>query len=65
VDYLERHIQVDSEEHTPMAMQMLADLCGDDTEKWRQCEEMVNAALAARTSLWDGILTAISAGAPR
>ena len=65
VDYLERHIQVDSEEHTPMAMQMLADLCGDDTEKWRQCEEMVNAALAARTALWDGILTAISAGAPR
>ena len=65
VDYLERHIQVDSEEHTPMAMQMLADLCGDDTEKWRQCEETVNASLAARTSLWDGILTAISVGAPR
>jgi len=63
VDYLERHIQVDSEEHTPMAMQMLADLCGDDTGKWRQCEETVNAALAARTRLWDGILTAISAGA--
>lgn len=64
VDYLERHIQVDSEEHTPMAMQMLADLCGDDTEKWRQCEETVNASLAARTSLWDGILTAISAVSP-
>ncbi len=27
VDYLRRHIQVDAEEHTPMAMQMLADLC--------------------------------------
>ena len=61
VDYLERHIQVDSEEHTPMAMQMLADLCGDDTGKWSQCEETVNAALAARTRLWDGILAAISA----
>ena len=48
VDYLERHIQVDSEEHTPMAMQMLADLCGDDTRKWRQCEETVNVALTAR-----------------
>jgi hypothetical protein len=60
VDYLERHIQVDSEEHTPMAMQMLADLCGDDTGKWRQCEETVNAALAGRIRLWDGILTAIS-----
>ncbi len=61
VDYLERHIQVDSEEHTPMAMQMLADLCGDDAEKWRQCEETVNAALAARIRLWDGILAAIPA----
>lgn len=59
VDYLERHIQVDSEEHTPMAMQMLADLCGDDTGKWRECEETVNSALAARIRLWDGILAAI------
>lgn len=59
IDYLERHIQVDSEEHTPMAMQMLADLCGQDDEKWRQCEKTVNTALAARTRLWDGILAAI------
>jgi hypothetical protein len=55
VDYLRRHIQVDSEEHTPMAMQMLADLCGDDNDKWAQCEETINLALAARTRLWDGI----------
>lgn len=59
VDYLRRHIQVDSEEHTPMAMQMLADLCGQDANRWLQCEETVNAALAARTRLWDGILAAI------
>jgi hypothetical protein len=55
VDYLRRHIQVDAEEHTPMAMQMLADLCGDDDEKWAQCEETINLALEARTRLWDGI----------
>jgi hypothetical protein len=59
VDYLRRHIQVDSEEHTPMAMQMLADLCGDDDDKWHQCEETVKAALTARTRLWDGIHAAI------
>ena len=59
IDYLDRHIQVDSEEHTPMAMQMLADLCGDDDEKWRQCETTVDAALTARTRLWDGILAVI------
>lgn len=63
VDYLARHIEVDGEEHTPMAMQMLADLCGDDEEKWRQCADTVNLALAARYRLWDGILAAIKAGA--
>jgi len=62
VDYLKRHIQVDSEEHTPMAMQMLADLCEDDDEKWHQCETTVNTALIARTKLWDGILAAIEEG---
>ena len=59
VDYLARHIEVDGEEHTPMAMQMLADLCGDDDAKWRGCTETVNGALAARVRLWDGILAAI------
>ncbi|HEY1642695.1 MAG TPA: DUF3050 domain-containing protein [Streptosporangiaceae bacterium] len=62
VDYLERHIQVDAEEHTPMAMQMLADLCEDDQGKWRECEEIVNTALAARCELWDGILAAVKRG---
>jgi hypothetical protein len=59
VDYLARHIEVDGEEHTPMAMQMLADLCQDDDAKWQECAETVNAALAARMRLWDGILAAI------
>ena len=59
VDYLSRHIQVDAEEHTPMAMQMLADLCGEDPAKWAECAETVNLALAARARLWDGILAAI------
>jgi hypothetical protein len=59
VDYLARHIEVDGEEHTPMAMQMLADLCGDDDAKWEECATTVTRALSARTKLWDGILAAI------
>lgn len=62
VDYLARHIEVDGEEHTPMAMQMVTDLCGDDDEKWAQAAQTVNAALAARQKLWTGILAAINAG---
>jgi hypothetical protein len=59
VDYLERHIEVDGEFHTPMAMQMVADLCGDDQVKWEQCADTINTALAARARLWDAILAAI------
>jgi hypothetical protein len=59
VGYLERHIQVDGEEHTPMAMAMLADLCGNDEGKWRECEETVSTALTARCRLWEGIFAAI------
>jgi hypothetical protein len=59
VDYLARHIEVDGEEHTPMAMQMLADLCQDDETKWEECAATVNGALEARSLLWDGILAAM------
>jgi hypothetical protein len=64
VDYLRRHIQVDSEEHTPMAMQMLAELCGEDDAKWQQCQDTVIQALAARTRLWDGISARIGVRSP-
>jgi hypothetical protein len=59
VDYLERHIEVDGEFHTPMAMQMVTDLCGDDEAKWSECAETINLALAARAKLWSGILAKI------
>ncbi|MEU9508821.1 DUF3050 domain-containing protein [Micromonospora sp. NPDC048170] len=65
VDYLERHIEVDGEQHTPMAMQMLADLCGDDDARWQECADTVNTALAARAQLWDDILAEVKAGRDR
>ncbi|GLW09424.1 hypothetical protein Misp01_45530 [Microtetraspora sp. NBRC 13810] len=60
-DYLARHIEVDGEEHTPMAMAMLADLCGTDQSKWDECADTINAALRARVNLWDGIVEAVNA----
>lgn len=60
VDYLARHIEVDGEQHTPMAMQMLVDLCGDDEVKWEQCAQTVDAALRTRLRLWDGIMSVIN-----
>lgn len=55
-DYLARHIEVDGEQHTPMAMAMLADLCGDDKTKWDECAETVVGALRARLDLWEDIV---------
>lgn len=57
--YLERHIGLDEDHHTPMAVRMLADLCGDDLEHWRQAAHAARAALAARLALWSSVACAI------
>ena len=61
-DYLARHIEVDGELHTPMAMQMLIDLCGDDQTKWDECAVTVRTALQARVELWSAIVAAFPEG---
>jgi hypothetical protein len=55
-DYLARHVVVDDEQHTPMAMAMLVDLCGDDPVKWEGCANTVRTALEARVALWDAVV---------
>lgn len=53
--YLERHIEVDGEEHGPMALRMVSELCGDDPTKWQEASQAAIYALQARLALWDGI----------
>ncbi len=57
--YLDRHIEVDGDEHGPMALRMVSELCGDDETKWQQAERAAVAALAARLHFWDSILREI------
>lgn len=51
--YLDRHIQLDGEEHSGLAMQMLSNLCEGKDERWEESAAVAVAALQARKSLWD------------
>jgi hypothetical protein len=62
--YLERHIKVDGEEHGPLALQMVAELCGNDAGKWHEAGATAVAALEARIALWDSIALAIRTRQP-
>lgn len=53
--YLERHIDVDEQEHGPASVAMLNSLCGNDDTRWRLVEKASRDALQARLELWDGI----------
>ena len=60
--YLDRHIEVDGGEHGPMALRMIAELCGEDEAKWAEAEDVAVFALQSRLRLWDGIAARIAAG---
>jgi hypothetical protein len=53
--YFERHIELDADEHGPMAMTMINELCGEDSKKWGEVEAVSVLALEKRIALWDAI----------
>jgi len=59
--YLERHIDLDGGEHSNLAKQMTALLCGDDEQKWNEAENAVKRALQLRSGMWDGVMKDITA----
>jgi hypothetical protein len=59
--YLERHIEVDGEDHGPLSLRMVADICGNDETRWNEAAAAAEASLTARLALWDSVLVAIRA----
>jgi hypothetical protein len=53
--YLERHIEVDGDHHSQLALDMTSRLCGEDPVKWKEAEAAVIQCLQKRIRLWDGV----------
>ena len=53
--YFERHIELDEDEHGPMALEMVTELAKNDKSKWQEIEDISITALKKRILLWDAI----------
>jgi len=57
--YLERHIDLDGDEHGPAAHKILSELIADDQEKENRAIQAAISAIGSRIDFWDGIVNTI------
>lgn len=58
--YLNRHIELDGDEHGPLAEKLLLHLCGNDSDKLNEAYQTAERSLQSRIRLWDGVLQEIA-----
>jgi hypothetical protein len=52
--YLDRHIEVDGDHHSHLALKMTSNLCGTDDQFWKEAEQATIESLQKRIELWNG-----------
>lgn len=58
--YLDRHIQVDGDDHGPMAESLVLHFCQQDDQKRQEAHQAAMDAIQARSNLFDGILAELN-----
>ncbi len=58
--YLERHIEVDGDHHSHLALQMTSNLCGENEQFWQEAEQATIESLKKRIALWNGAYNQIT-----
>ena len=53
--YLDRHIEIDGDHHSQLALKMTDNLCENNPEKWNEAEKIIVESLHKRIELWDSV----------
>jgi hypothetical protein len=57
--YLLRHVELDGDEHGPMANRLIESLCEADAGRWQIVEQAAVSALESRLTFWNAIHQAV------